>query len=75
MPGITRSNENIAKLADGKQVRFLNLNDRPADVSGKLHDGMTGDTLHLSLKGYQARADALKPLLTELPGPPAEKTE
>jgi lysophospholipase L1-like esterase len=71
MPGIQRINENIAKLADGKQVRWLNINDRLADPDGKLHDGMTGDKLHLSLKGYQVWADSLKPMLTELLGPPA----
>jgi hypothetical protein len=34
---------------------------------------MSGDRLHLSLKGYQVWADALKPLLTELLGPPGKK--
>ena len=53
-----------------KQVRFLNINDRLADPAGKLLDGMTGDKLHLSLKGYQVWAEALKPLLSELLGPP-----
>jgi hypothetical protein len=32
---------------------------------------MNGDGLHPTLKGYQVWADALKPLLTELLGPPA----
>ena len=32
---------------------------------------MTVDKLHLSLRGYQVWADALKPILTELLGPPA----
>jgi hypothetical protein len=31
------------------------------------------DRLHLSAKGYQVWADALKPLLKELLGPPAKK--
>ena len=34
---------------------------------------MTMDKLHLSLKGYQVWADALKPILTELLGPPAKE--
>jgi lysophospholipase L1-like esterase len=71
MRSIDRINENIAKLADGKSVRCLNINDKLADKDGKLLQGMTVDRLHLSLKGYQVWADALKPLLRELLGPPA----
>lgn len=72
MPLISRINERLARLADGRTVRFLNLNDRLADKDGKLFEGMTVDGLHLSEKGYQIWADALKPLLTELLGPPAK---
>lgn len=72
MPSITRINENIAKLADGKTIRYLNINDKLADKDGRLFEGMTVDRLHLSLEGYQVWADALKPLLTELLGPPAK---
>jgi lysophospholipase L1-like esterase len=71
VPTINRINANLAKLADGKTVRYLNINDRLADAQGRLFDGMTVDQLHLSLKGYQVWADALKPILTELLGPPA----
>jgi hypothetical protein len=31
---------------------------------------MSDDGLHLSLKGYQVWADALKPVLNEILGPP-----
>ncbi len=72
MPAITAINANLAKLADGKTVRYLNINDRLADADGKLFDGMTVDKLHLSLKGYQVWADALTPVLTELLGPRAQ---
>ncbi len=71
VPTINRINANLAKLADGKSVRYLNINEQLADASGKLFDGMTVDQLHLSLKGYQVWADALKPIFTELLGPPA----
>ncbi|HYV39042.1 MAG TPA: GDSL-type esterase/lipase family protein [Gemmataceae bacterium] len=73
MPSINKINDNIAKFADGKTIRYLNINDKLADKDGKLLEGMTGDRLHLSLKGYQVWADALKPLLTELLGPPAKE--
>jgi len=74
MPTIDAINANLARLADGKRVRFLNVNDKLADKSGKLLDGMMdkNDKLHPTVKGYQVWADALKPLLTELLGPPAQ---
>jgi lysophospholipase L1-like esterase len=70
MPSINKINENISKFADGKTIRYLNINDKLADQDGKLFEGMTVDSLHLSLKGYQVWADALKPIFTELLGPP-----
>jgi lysophospholipase L1-like esterase len=73
MPVIDRINENLSRLADEKKVRYLNINDRLADRDGRLFDGMMNDRdkLHPTLKGYQVWADALKPILTELLGPPA----
>jgi cephalosporin-C deacetylase len=72
MPTINAINANIAKLANGKSIRFINLNDKLADRNGKLYDGMTNpDMLHLAPKAYQIWADALKPILTEVLGPPA----
>jgi len=71
MPAINRINENLAGFANAKTVRYLNINDKLADKEGKLFDGMTVDKLHLSLKGYQVWADALKPIFTEILGPPA----
>lgn len=71
IPTINQINERLAQLADGKKVRFLNINDRLADKDGKLFPGMTGDNLHPTVKGYQVWADGLKPILTEVLGPPA----
>ncbi len=72
IPTINKINDRIAKFADGKTIRYLNINDRLADKDGKLFDGMTRDNLHLVAKGYQVWADALKPIFTELLGPPAK---
>jgi lysophospholipase L1-like esterase len=69
-PVIGRINAKIATFADGKTVRFLDINNQLADKNGQLHDGMTMDRLHLTAKGYQIWADALKPMLTEMLGPP-----
>jgi lysophospholipase L1-like esterase len=73
MPEIERINQNISGFADGKKIRYLNVNDRLADRNGRLFDGMMNerDKLHPTLKGYQVWADALKPIFTELLGPPA----
>ena len=71
IPEINSINANLAKMADGKKIRYLNVNDNLADADGKLFPGMSGDKLHLALKGYQIWADGLKPLLTEILGPPA----
>jgi lysophospholipase L1-like esterase len=72
-PLVTAINANLEKLADGKQVRYLTINDKLADKNGKLLEGISPDRLHLTVKAYQVWADALKPILTELLGPPAEK--
>lgn len=71
MASIDKINAQIALFADGKMIRYLNINDKLADQEGKLIEGMTVDRLHLSVKGYQVWADALKPLFTELLGAPA----
>ena len=71
VPEISRINRNIASFADGRSIRYLDINDKLADSTGKLFDGVAVDGLHLSLKGYQIWADALKPVFTELLGPPA----
>jgi lysophospholipase L1-like esterase len=71
MPGINRINQNLAQLADGNTIRYLRVNDKLAGKDGRLFDGMTVDGLHPSVNGYQVWADGLKPILTELLGPPA----
>jgi hypothetical protein len=74
MPIINSINQQIAKFGDGKRIRYLNINDKLADKDGKLFEGMTvSDGLHLDLKAYQVWADALKPIFTELLGPPAKE--
>ena len=75
MPVIDRINANLATMADGRKIRYLNINDKLADREGKLYEGMmnANDKLHPALKGYQVWADALKPLFTELLGPPASE--
>ena len=73
LPEIDRLNANIERMADGRSVRFLSVNHRLADRDGRLLDGMMNrrDQLHPTIKGYQVWADGLKPIFTELLGPPA----
>lgn len=73
MATINGINANLASFADGRRIRFLNINDRLADAQGVMVDGVLHpqDRLHLTLKGYQIWADALKPIFTELLGAPA----
>ena len=72
LPVIDRINANLAKMADGRAIRFVNVNAKLADANGKLFPGMmNSDALHPAIPGYQVWADALKPLLTELLGPPS----
>jgi lysophospholipase L1-like esterase len=71
MPTIDRINARLAKMADGKSVRFLDVNSKLADSKGVLFEGMMGDGLHLTLKGYEVWAAGLSPLLQELLGPKA----
>ena len=74
MPVINQINASIVKFADGKNIRFVNINDKLADKEGRLFEGMTvPDKLHLDLKAYQIWADALKPIFTKVLGPPAKE--
>ncbi len=69
-PIITRINDNLSKFADGKKIRYLNINGKLADSKGKLLDGMMNatDKLHPTVQAYQIWADALTPIFTELLG-------
>jgi lysophospholipase L1-like esterase len=72
IPIIELMNSNLSKLADGRTIRYLNINAKLAGPDGKLFEGMMNpDHLHPTLKTYQVWADALKPVLTELLGPPS----
>jgi len=73
LPTINHINRNLAAMADGQKVRFLDINDKLADKQGRAFPGMlNADQLHPTVKAYQIWADALKPILTELLGPPAQ---
>jgi lysophospholipase L1-like esterase len=71
MGTINKINDQLSRVS-GKKIRYLNINDKLADKSGELFEGMmNADKLHPAIKGYQIWADALKPIFLELLGPPA----
>jgi lysophospholipase L1-like esterase len=74
LPAIRQINQRLEKMADGRKIRYLDVNGKLADSDGRLFEGMMSarDKLHPEVKGYQVWADGLKPLLTELLGPPAK---
>jgi lysophospholipase L1-like esterase len=73
MPEIDQINAGLARLTDGRAVRYLSVNDKLAGKDGQLFPGVMNerDKLHPTLAGYQVWADGLKPILQELLGPPA----
>jgi lysophospholipase L1-like esterase len=75
MPLIHRINKSLFVMAKGTSIRSLNINNQLAGPDGHLYDGMmnSSDKLHPTVKAYQIWADALKPIFTELLGPPAKE--
>lgn len=63
---INAVNRELAKLDDGQNVRFLNINDVFLGQDGKIPFSIMPDQLHPNTAGYQLWADAMKPLLAEM---------
>jgi len=59
-------NKQIAKLDDGKQVRYLDIGDKFLDADGKLQREIMYDALHLTPQGYKIWADGIQSLLDEM---------
>jgi lysophospholipase L1-like esterase len=66
MEKIRQVNEHIAKLDNGKTIRFLNINDKFLGADGKVHEDIMPDFLHPNQKGYQVWSDAMEPLLDKM---------
>ncbi|CAN5484314.1 hypothetical protein BH09PLA1_BH09PLA1_05410 [soil metagenome] len=61
-------NQRLAKLDNGKSVRYLDLHERFVDASGKIPAELMPDGLHPSAAGYRIWADSMLPLLVEMMG-------
>jgi lysophospholipase L1-like esterase len=60
---INAVNAQLAKLDDGKNVRFLDINAVFVGQDGKIPFAIMPDQLHPNAAGYQLWADAMKPTL------------
>ncbi len=60
------ANERIARLADGKMIHYLNIEDEFLEEDGTLPKGVMGDLLHPGKKGYEIWARAMEPRIVEL---------
>ena len=63
---INAANAGLAKLDDGVNVRFLDINQKFLGQDGKIPKSIMPDQLHPSAAGYQLWADAMRPLLMEM---------
>ncbi|MDT7838357.1 GDSL-type esterase/lipase family protein [Aquabacterium sp. OR-4] len=59
----------IERLADGRQVHFLNVNSALTNPDGTLSTELLPDLLHLSERGYALWAERLLPVLRTLMAP------
>lgn len=59
-------NEMVARIDDGKNVRFLDIGEKLLEPDGTLSAEVMPDYVHLSKKGYEIWADTMQPLLEEM---------
>ena len=59
-------NETVARLDDGKDVRYLDIGKKFLQEDGTLTKEIMPDFLHLSPKGYRIWADAIEPVVKEV---------
>lgn len=63
---IREANERIARLADGKMVHYLDIGGRFTEEDGSISAEIMPDFLHLSERGYEIWAEAIKEKVEEL---------
>lgn len=59
-------NTALARLDDGKKVKFLDIGSKFLEPDGTLSNEIMPDMLHLSTKGYQIWADVMEPTLAAM---------
>ncbi len=68
---IAQINQRLAKLADGKKIRWVDINSQLADAQGQFLAGMSSDGIHLEMPAYEIWASELIPILEAILGPRA----
>lgn len=64
---VTREvNDQIRKLDNGKDTRFLDIGDSFLDGNGNIRPEIMPDQLHLTAKGYEIWFEKMRPLLDEM---------
>ena len=63
---IAAVNQWIAKLDDGKNIRFLDIGSQFLDANGSVRKDLMPDGLHPNAKGYQVWHDAMQPILAKM---------
>ena len=56
----------IAKLNDGKTVKYLDIGSRFINEDGTISKEIMPDSVHLTRKGYRIWADAIEPTLRSM---------
>jgi hypothetical protein len=78
-PAIRQINQRIRALADGKGIRFVNINSKLVDSTGRQLPAVSTDGLHLEEPGYEVWARApsgrnSQPPIGRYPGRPIPMT-
>jgi lysophospholipase L1-like esterase len=64
-----KANEIIAKLADGKMIRYLDFGQKFLKEDGTLTKDVMPDLLHLNAASYRIWAESIEPIVAEVVGP------
>lgn len=70
---LTKVNAIIAKLDDGKMVRFMDIGPKFLEADGVLPKSIMPDALHPNEKGYDIWAQAIESTVAEMMGDTAKK--
>jgi len=65
---VAEVNKEIAKLDDGKNIRYMDIGDRFLEKDGTISRAVMPEFLHLSEEGYNRWAQAVLPTLREMLG-------
>jgi beta-glucosidase len=66
---IKQINGQLAQMADGTDIRFLDFGSELLEPDGSISEGIMPDFLHLSESGYNIWFDEMSPVLIEMLDP------